>query len=121
MVWLKRNPKDRKVIPDPIDDREFQELKESGKDGILLGITLNPKKCIGEKVRRIPINIKCRWKRESVLEDENNKFLAFLLSKPKGGNHTVNPNLWRSCLPYRYLQDMDNVAVIKMVPSVWWV
>ena len=41
-----KNPKDRKVIPDPIDDREFQELKESGKDGILLGITLNPKKCI---------------------------------------------------------------------------
>ena len=37
-----------KVIPDPIDDREFQELKESGKDGVLLGITLNPKKCIGK-------------------------------------------------------------------------
>ena len=57
---ITKQPKDRKVIPDPIDDREFQELKESGKDGILLGITLNPKKCIGEKVRRIPINIKCR-------------------------------------------------------------
>lgn len=38
---------------------------------------------------------------------------------PLGLDHTVNPNLWRSCLPYRYLQDMDNVAVIKMVPSVW--
>ena len=60
MRELAKQPKDRKVIPDPIDDREFQELKESGKDGILLGITLNPKKCIGEKVRRIPINIKCR-------------------------------------------------------------
>ena len=74
--------KDRKVIPDPIDDREFQEWKESGKDGILLGITLNPKKCIGEKVRRIPINIKCRWKRESVLEDENNKFLVPTIFSP---------------------------------------
>ena len=31
-----KRPKDRKVIPDPIDDREFQELKESGKDGINL-------------------------------------------------------------------------------------
>ena len=27
--------KDRKVIPDPIDDRKFQEWKESGKSGIL--------------------------------------------------------------------------------------
>ena len=43
-----------KVIPDPIDDRKFQEWKESGKSGILLGSTLNPRKCIGEKVRRIP-------------------------------------------------------------------
>ena len=42
-------------------DSKFQEWKVSGKDGILLGITLNPKKCIGEKVRRIPINIKCKW------------------------------------------------------------
>jgi hypothetical protein len=24
-------------------------MKESGRDGILLGITLNPKKCIGKK------------------------------------------------------------------------
>jgi len=53
--------KDRKVIPDPIDDRKFQEWKESGKSGILLGITLNPKKCIGEKVRRIPINVESKW------------------------------------------------------------
>ena len=53
--------KDRKVIPDPIDDRKFQEWKESGKSGILLGITLNPKKCIGEKVRRIPINVETKW------------------------------------------------------------
>ena len=52
---MKKIAKDRKVIPDPIDDRKFQEWKESGKSGILLGITLNPKKCIGEKVRRIPI------------------------------------------------------------------
>ena len=51
---LKRE-KDKKVIPDPIDDRKVQEWKESGKSGILLGITLNPRKCIGEKVRRIPI------------------------------------------------------------------
>ena len=34
-----KQPKNRKIIPDPIDDREFQESKESGKDGILLGIT----------------------------------------------------------------------------------
>ena len=53
--------KDRKVIPDPIDDRKFQEWKESGKSGILLGITLNPRKCIGEKVRRIPINVESKW------------------------------------------------------------
>ena len=52
---------DRKVIPDPIDDRKFQEWKESGKSGILLGITLNPRKCIGEKVRRIPINVETKW------------------------------------------------------------
>ena len=53
--------KDNKVIPDPIDDRKFQEWKESGKSGILLGIRLNPKKCIGEKVRTIPINVKTKW------------------------------------------------------------
>ena len=53
--------KERKVIPDPIDDRKFHEWKESGKSGILLGITLNPKKCIGEKVRRIPINVETKW------------------------------------------------------------
>ena len=41
---MKKIAKDRKVIPDPIDDRKFQEWKESGKSGILLGITLNPKK-----------------------------------------------------------------------------
>ena len=57
MKVMKKIAKDRKVIPDPIDDRKFQEWKESGKSGILLGITLNPKKCIGEKVRRIPINV----------------------------------------------------------------
>jgi hypothetical protein len=28
--------------------------------GILLGITLNPRKCIGEKVRRIPTNVKTK-------------------------------------------------------------
>jgi len=37
--------KDRRVIPDPIDDRKFHEWKESGKSGILLGIRLNPQKC----------------------------------------------------------------------------
>ena len=57
---MKKIAKDRKVIPDPIDDRKFQEWKESGKSGILLGITLNPRKCIGEKVRRIPINVETK-------------------------------------------------------------
>ena len=57
----KKIAKDRKVIPDPIDDRKFQEWKESGKSGILLGITLNPRKCIGTKVRRIPINVETKW------------------------------------------------------------
>ena len=56
-----KTPKEMKVIPDPIDDRKFQEWKESGKSGILLGITLNPKKCIGEKVRRIPTNVETKW------------------------------------------------------------
>ena len=65
-----------------VDDREFQEWKESGKDGILLGTTLNPKKCIGEKVRKIPINIKCKWYRESVHEDESNKFLVATCFSP---------------------------------------
>ena len=41
--------------------RKFHEWKESGKSGILLGIRLNPQKCIGEKVRRIPINVKTKW------------------------------------------------------------
>ena len=57
----KKIAKEKKVIPDPIEDRKFQEWKESGKSGILLGITLNPKKCIGEKVRRIPINVETKW------------------------------------------------------------
>jgi len=43
--------KDRKVMTDPIDDRKFWEWKESGKSGILLGIKLNPRKCIGQKER----------------------------------------------------------------------
>jgi len=64
-----------KEFPDPIDDRKFQEWKESGKSQILLGITLNPRKCIGEKVRRIPTNVKTKCKRERVHEDEGNKFL----------------------------------------------
>ena len=63
--WIRKEmnskPKDNRVIPDPIDDRKFQEWKESGKSGILLGITLNPRKCIGEKVRRIPINVETKW------------------------------------------------------------
>ena len=41
---IQNKPKDNRVIPDPIDDRKFQEWKESGKSGILLGITLNPRK-----------------------------------------------------------------------------
>ena len=57
----KKIAKERKVIPDPIDDRKFHEWKESGKSGILLCIRLNPKKCIGEKVRRIPINVETKW------------------------------------------------------------
>jgi hypothetical protein len=60
-IMKKKIAKERKVIPDPIDDRKFQEWKESGKSGILLGITLNPRKCIGEKVRRIPINVETKW------------------------------------------------------------
>ena len=40
------------VNPEPIDDRIFQELKLSGKSGILLGCILNPKKCMGVKVKR---------------------------------------------------------------------
>ena len=59
--WGSNKPKDNKVIPDPIDDRKFQEWKGSGKSGILLGITLNPRKCIGEKVRRIPKNVETKW------------------------------------------------------------
>ena len=52
--------KDRRVIPAPIDDREFQQLQEFGKDGVLLGITINPKICMGGMVRRIPICSHCR-------------------------------------------------------------
>ena len=77
-----RIAKERKVIPDPIDDRKFQEWKESGKSGILLGITLNPRKCIGEKVRRIPINVETKCKRERVHEDEGNKFLEARIFSP---------------------------------------
>ena len=50
-----------KVTPDPIDDRKFHEWNESGKSGILLGIILNPKKCIGENVKRIPIKVETKW------------------------------------------------------------
>ena len=48
--------KEPKDTFDPKDDREFQDLKESGKDGILLGVKLYRKKC----KKRIPINIECR-------------------------------------------------------------
>ena len=44
-----------------IDDRKFHEWNESGKSGILLGIILNPKKCIGENVKRIPIKVETKW------------------------------------------------------------
>ena len=50
-------PKDRKIIPDPMDDREFQELKESGKDGILFGIIFNTQKRMGGMVSRIPKSV----------------------------------------------------------------
>ena len=46
------NQKIGKLFLIPIDDREFQEFKESGKDGIVLGITLNPKQCIGEPLKK---------------------------------------------------------------------
>ena len=78
----KKIAKERKVIPDPIDDRKFQEWKESGKSGILLGITLNPRKCIGEKVRRIPINVERKWERERVDDTEGNKFLEPTIFSP---------------------------------------
>ena len=78
----KSKPKDNRVIPDPIDDRKFHEWKESGKSGILLGITLNPRKCIGEKVIRIPINVETKWNREFLEEDEGNKFLEPTIFSP---------------------------------------
>ncbi len=46
------------VIIEPKDDRKFQELKLSGKSGILLGWRLKPKKCMGMKVRWIPKKLK---------------------------------------------------------------
>ena len=46
--------------PPLIPNFRIKFVKESGKSGILLGITLNPKKCIGEKVRRIPINVETK-------------------------------------------------------------
>ena len=75
MRRIKNIANDIKVIPEPIDDRKFQEWKESGKSGILLGITLNPRKCIGVKVKRIPTNVKRKWERERVHDTEGNKFL----------------------------------------------
>ena len=50
------------VIRVPIDDRIFQELKLSGKSGILLGWRLNPKRCIGVKVKLIPKMLIKKWK-----------------------------------------------------------
>ena len=79
---MKIKTKERKVIPDPIDDRKFQEWKESGKSGILLGIRLNPRKCIGENVKRIPINVESKWRLERVHEDEGNKFLEPTIFSP---------------------------------------
>jgi len=35
-------------------------MKRRWKVGILLGITLNPSKCIGKKARRIPTNVKTK-------------------------------------------------------------
>ena len=43
---LENIAKDRKVIPDPIDDRKFQEWKESGKSGILPPVKENNEKKI---------------------------------------------------------------------------
>ena len=61
MTLATNKTNDNKVIPEPIDDRKFQEWKESWKSGTLLGITLKPKKCIGENVRRIPIKVNKKW------------------------------------------------------------
>merc|ERR1711894_489706 len=44
--------------------------------------TLNPRKCIGEKVRRIPINVETKWLRELQEEDEGNKFLEPTIFSP---------------------------------------
>ena len=60
------------MIPDPIDDRKFQEWKESGKSGILLGIILNPKKCIGIKVNRTPMKIIIKERSDNKEVVENN-------------------------------------------------
>ena len=56
-----RKQKPESVNPEPIDDRKFQELRLSGKSGILLGWRLNPKKCMGVKVSRIPKRVRKKW------------------------------------------------------------
>ena len=48
------------VRPEPTDDRQFQQLRQSGKSGILLGITLKPTKCRGVKLKIIPRNVRIR-------------------------------------------------------------
>ena len=78
-----KNKNDKKVIPDPTEERIFQGWKESGKSRTLLGMRLNPRKCIGEKVRRIPINVEMKWRRERVHEDEDNKFFPKIFSPLK--------------------------------------
>lgn len=49
-------------IPDPIDDGQFQQWEESGKDGILLANTRLCRKCGGKKASITAINIELQWK-----------------------------------------------------------
>ena len=71
--------KDRKVIPDPIDDRKFQDEKESGKSRILLGIILNPKKCIDINVNNIPNNNINNWYIDNNDIIDNNIILILII------------------------------------------
>ncbi len=52
---------DKADTTEPTEETAFKNVKVSGKSGILLGIPLNPRKCIGKNVKFTPINntIKC--------------------------------------------------------------
>ena len=45
------------VILDPICDKAFHEWKEYGKSGLLFGMAINRRKCIGKNGRRIPTHV----------------------------------------------------------------